>query len=777
MFRRYGANDNDDGNDGGDSRLDVAECDHYDYSNASTPLNRSTKRKGGSSSVGGPSKWLVLPLVLLTAASLLYGYRLQNQLSSLSNDVRTLQRNASLLQSSLADQATLLADVNATLASHSKVIARFQNSISNADVLQKLHTLETQWNDTQARVEADMVNTKTEIRQVLESTKSSIDESVTAAQNEIHGQVALVQANLATYIRTTQDQFSTENSFMVYQLAGTFTLLGCLISMWHMTSHLRSFHQPFVQRKILAILWMCPIYSVTSWMSLVVPSIEGYLAILKDLYEAYVIYQFLSFLIAVLGKGNRDAVVDLLATHASHLSPPVRCFGWCRKELQYTMTGEEATTDKNRQLADDVLLQCQLFAMQFVFLRPLLTATLFALKKIDYHGPMFGPGSPFDHHDQDPLVDGEAEMAVGGGLMDYRSPQFYLVILENVSVFMAFSGLLKFYHAVQEDLSWCRPFPKFLCIKGVVFMTFWQGVIISLLADTTDLLSSSEGNEDQQEIMAKQTQNFLICLEMLGFSIAHFYCFPVEEWEEGYRPVQDKSKFGDNLALGDFLHDLKLILRHNKTKRKRKDKFSSEDSISTVLEEDEELGDSESLDNGLDSLLEDVEGLLESRERDERVTSSRHQHSPGSSSVAAGSLPPSGSGIFRSLKEMNAPKELCDATALLLQSSLLDETTARLLTRDIMDLSAYDEHICSNDNNHDSEANILDQSTKETPSDNTHEESVEWNTQLDDSHGEASSGHGDGAPNETSALLSTSIQNEEMLKPSIFTMHSLPPME
>lgn len=95
-------------------------------------------------------------------------------------------------------------------------------------------------------------------------------------------------------------------------------------------------------------------------------------------------------------------------------------------------------------------------------------------------------------------------------------------------------------------------------------MTFWQGVAISLLADTTDLLSSSsssEGNEEQQEIMAKQTQNFLICLEMLGFSIAHFYCFPVEEWQEGYRPVQDKSKFGDNMALGDFLHDLKLILR------------------------------------------------------------------------------------------------------------------------------------------------------------------------------------------------------------------------
>lgn len=229
-----------------------------------------------------------------------------------------------------------------------------------------------------------------------------------------------------------------------------------------MTSHLRNFHQPFVQRKILAILWMCPIYSVTSWLSLVIPTLEGYLAILKDLYEAYVIYQFLSFLIAALsGKdGDRNTVVELLARHADHLSPPAGCriFGCCRKKLGGNLECE----DEKRQLADDVLLQCQVCAMQFVFLRPLLTALMFVLEKVDYHGPMFGPGSPFDHtigggnYTVDDLgdIDLENSSGHGGGMMDYRSPQFYIIILENISVFLAFSGLLNFYHAVQEDLSW-----------------------------------------------------------------------------------------------------------------------------------------------------------------------------------------------------------------------------------------------------------------------------------------------------------------------------------
>jgi len=146
-------------------------------------------------------------------------------------------------------------------------------------------------------------------------------------------------------------------------------------------------------------------------------------------------------------------------------------------------------------------------------------------------------------------------------------------------------------------------------------MTFWQGVCISLLANTTDILSSGSqaisphGNgddEDQVEQWAKQAQNFLICLEMLGFAIAHFYCFPVEEWEEGYRPVENEGKFGDNMALGDLLHDLKLILRHKEKKKgvAKKDKSGlkpSDDSISTVLEEDEELGRTDSNDEGLQS--------------------------------------------------------------------------------------------------------------------------------------------------------------------------------
>lgn len=77
-------------------------------------------------------------------------------------------------------------------------------------------------------------------------------------------------------------------------LVGTFTLIGCLISLWHLTSHLRHYYKPEVQRRIMAVLWMVPIYSVTSWFSLVLPKLEPAFGAIRDCYEAYVLYMHAS---------------------------------------------------------------------------------------------------------------------------------------------------------------------------------------------------------------------------------------------------------------------------------------------------------------------------------------------------------------------------------------------------------------------------------------------------------------------------------------------------
>ena len=175
-----------------------------------------------------------------------------------------------------------------------------------------------------------------------------------------------------------------------------------------------------------------------------------------------------------------------------------------------------------------------------------------------------------------------------------------------------------------------------------------SGLAITVLAEVTDV-----GGNDA-EVWALSAQNFLICLEMLLFSIAHFYCFPTEEWEEGYRANFNKSKFGDSIALGDFLSDIKLIMKGNTLKKKLK----KEPSEPTVLEEDEESGR---------ATIRSKSDLDDNEEEQEHARAVEDNNSE--TSETSGSLTLS-TGISSSQADS---REIEEARNRLLQSGLLNE--------------------------------------------------------------------------------------------------------
>jgi len=347
-------------------------------------------------------------------------------------------------------------------------------------------------------------------------------------------------------------QVEKNQSLTTIQMAGTLVLLTCLLTMFHMTSHLRNFFIPVIQRKVIAILWMSPIYALTAFFSIVAPVLEAYLAVIKDFYEAYVIYTFLSYLIAVLGKGDRDTAVEVLTKHSDNLKPPARCF-----RRFYHPPPEESPRAK----VNAVLVECQILAMQFVFCRPILSIASLVTTSLT-------------EEDNDDIVQ-----------RYFTSPQFCIDMIQNISILFAFRGLLKFYHMASDDLQWINPFSKFLCIKGVVFMTFWQGLLIDIVVSLKAGGKWSDENSDNIDPRehAMIIQNVIICLEMLFFSIAHWCAFPVDEYEEGYRR-EKMPKPG--IGFSDFVSDVGGIIessaQHKLSKQMKNGDYVGTDDLENI---------------------------------------------------------------------------------------------------------------------------------------------------------------------------------------------------
>ena len=93
-----------------------------------------------------------------------------------------------------------------------------------------------------------------------------------------------------------------EKHVMAWFIAGIFVLLSIPVSIGEVFLHLSHFTNPKLQRYVIRLILMAPIYSATSWLALRFKEASIYLDTARDFYEAFAIYSFTFFLIACLGE-------------------------------------------------------------------------------------------------------------------------------------------------------------------------------------------------------------------------------------------------------------------------------------------------------------------------------------------------------------------------------------------------------------------------------------------------------------------------------------------
>ena len=72
-----------------------------------------------------------------------------------------------------------------------------------------------------------------------------------------------------------------------YSSAGVMVLATIVLSFRQVYLHLTHWYMPQVQKYVVRILWMVPLYAVQSWLSLRFHSSRIYIDTIRDLYEAY----------------------------------------------------------------------------------------------------------------------------------------------------------------------------------------------------------------------------------------------------------------------------------------------------------------------------------------------------------------------------------------------------------------------------------------------------------------------------------------------------------
>ena len=108
-----------------------------------------------------------------------------------------------------------------------------------------------------------------------------------------------------------------------------------------------------------------------------------------------------------------------------------------------------------------------------------------------------------------------------------------------------------------------RPVPKFLCVKGILFFSFWQSIGISTLVAAHVI--TRLGPYTDPENVSVGLNNLLICIEMPLFAFAHMYAFSHRDYIDSKHTFVARMPmyyaFRDAFGLLDVVEDSKATLR------------------------------------------------------------------------------------------------------------------------------------------------------------------------------------------------------------------------
>lgn len=262
--------------------------------------------------------------------------------------------------------------------------------------------------------------------------------------------------------------------------SGFSALLSMHFTIQLLSQHLFFWKNPKEQKAIIMIIIMAPLYAIDSFVGLL--DIRGsktvfmFLDSVKECYEAVAIAKFLALMYSYLNISiSKNIVPDEIKGREIHHSFPMTLF-----------------QPRTARLDHRTLILLKHWTWQFVIIRPACSILMITLQIL--------------------------------GLYPSWLSWMFTIIL-NISFSVAMYSLVVFYHVFSKELQPHKPLSKFICIKGIVFFSFWQGLLVKILV-SSGVIKSHHFWLDVEHLQ-EAIQNVLICVEMVFFSVMQQYAYHV----------------------------------------------------------------------------------------------------------------------------------------------------------------------------------------------------------------------------------------------------------
>ncbi|KAF0541708.1 organic solute transporter Ostalpha-domain-containing protein [Gigaspora margarita] len=268
-----------------------------------------------------------------------------------------------------------------------------------------------------------------------------------------------------------------------WTVSGAFAFVATVVSIYLIIKHSQYYHRPDCQRHIIRIILIIPIYAVISWLSYRFFHYSIYFEAVRDCYEAFVIAAFFALLTQYVEDSTEETKEILNNIEKKSCPFPLGCY-------RYRPTSER------------FLHMAKWGILQYVVLYPLITLAILITEAFGVY-----------------CVES----------MRFVFAQVYLKSAQLLSVTVALYALVVFYNAISDAIASEKPFFKLLCVKMVVFFSFWQALILSVLASIGLIHETQYWTRSN---IGRGINSLLICFEMMIFAILHIYAFP-------YKPFRD----------------------------------------------------------------------------------------------------------------------------------------------------------------------------------------------------------------------------------------------